>query len=171
MREDMTLSRALFHVALVVALVVLVGACGGPPRVAQQALSATAEGVARADVIVADRAAQADEVARAAALEIDGFEQALAAYDLAMAPWVTAERALLEAKGALLALQTAHDAWVAGAGDGGWLEAVACAVPILLRVSEAMLRAGVDVPPKLTTALSILVRLAERQCPEPEVTR
>lgn len=174
MREDLTLGRALAHVALAVAFVLAVAGCSGPPRAAQTALSVTAESVAGADVLVAPRAAQAAQAARAAAREVEGFEAALAAYDAAMAPWVAVERALLEAKGALLALQAAYDAWEAGAEDGPerWRAAVACGFPILARVGEALLRAGVELPPKLTRAMTLLLAFAEGQCPatSPEVT-
>jgi hypothetical protein len=148
----------------------LAGACGGPPRAAQLALSTTAEGLVLVDVQVAERIPEAAEAARAAAREIDDVIAALAAYDAAMAPWVRVERVLLEAKSTLLLLQHALDAWAAGASDGkrAWLDAVACAVPSIDRVAEVLGRAGAHLPPQLARASRLLVAFAGGTCPDPD---
>lgn len=157
-------------VASILVTAALAGACGGPPRAAQLALSTTAEGLLLVDVQVAERIPEAAEAARAAAREIDDVIAALAAYDAAMAPWVRVERVLLEAKSTLLLLQHALDAWVAGASDGkrAWLDAVACAVPSIDRVAEVLGRAGAHLPPQIARASRLLVAFAGGTCPDPD---
>jgi hypothetical protein len=135
------------RVAMAIALVAL--GCGGPPPAAQRVLSATAVGVVQTDLQLAPRV-------RAAGQACLSTSASWSEFDSCVAPWATAVAALRAVAQGLLALQSAHDAWVSGTDDGAiFLDSVPCIVDALARLARALEAASVPVPPLIPRALQL----------------
>lgn len=144
---------ALLVLGALIAVLLALPGCGGPPREARVALVATAHALRTADREVAPRYATAADEAREHA-------QDWASYDAAMRPWDEVERALRVAHTALLATQAGLDAWTAG-DQRGWLSTVPCLVEALDRLRLGLEAVGVHLLP-VTEAIALAGAFAGR---------
>lgn len=97
------------------------------------------------DAVLAPLAATAAERALASATD-------LADYQARTAPWRIIESALAEARAVVRLLNTVVQAWKAGAAtEADWKAVVACLVPALKQLAEALERH--DVAPQLSSVL------------------
>lgn len=169
MNRDITIGALLVSVFGAIALVLLVGGCGAESsRMAQRALSATAVSVQQVDQRMPPVIAEAAAAARAASVELDTLDAAMAEYDRRMLPFERATRALEEARSTLRVLQHALSMWKRSRhAKIGWYDAVACGLPVLAELAEALQRAGIDVPPELDRAMRLLLAFVGGTC-EPE---
>lgn len=131
----------------------LCASCGGPPREARVALTATALALRTADQEVAPRYTAAAGEAREHASDWAG-------YDAAMRPWNDVEAALRVAHTALLATQAGLDAWADG-NEGGWLASVPCLVEALDRLRLGLEGLGLHLGP-VTQAVALAGAFAGR---------
>lgn len=166
---------ALLLLGVVAATATVASACGGAPREVRQMAEASALGVDRADVLVAERIehrgteARAELARRVAAGLVASVADGLAWLDEQLAPERTATRVLRVARAALLAVEDALDAWDAGAGADALLEPAACAVAALEHVADALDALEVPVPDSVVSGARTLARFAAAACPAPEL--
>ncbi len=130
--------------------------CASAQTTAQRALTATAVGVAAADVRIAPRLTAAADEAREISTSWDE-------YDHAMRKWERVNRALMATRASLLTLQLALDAWAAG-DESGWKAALPCAGAALAELASAMSVAGVPVPEQLSAGIRAVGALVGGQC-------
>jgi hypothetical protein len=131
--------------------------CGGPPEALRRGTTAAAMAVVELDAPLAAGYTRAHREALAAS---DGWE----AYDERMGAWPDVERAARGTAAGLLSLDALLDAWDSARHEQVLSAAACVAVSIerLVRLAESV---GLEIPPALRTALSLL-RVAEVACTE-----
>ena len=130
-----SLGRVALAILAVVAYVCIVAGCGGSAYDrARTTVATTARVVAAADAVAADVVRERIESAET--------PEQLEREDR-RAERVT--RAFVTTHAALLAADSALDAWAAGSADeGSWLDAVSCALPALMGLADVLAEYGVS---------------------------
>ena len=124
-------------------------------------------GGAQADIDTARRAIELTSEAGAAADRVVAYECYRAPEPRAdehASECSTATDALVTARRTLQTAQEGVDAWQAGEGDGGAVQALSCIAGALGRAQEAMAAAGLPIPGKLGDALRLAARFGRAQC-------
>ncbi len=166
------------RVALVMMVLLLVAACGGPPREARIALEETAGGLVVADGLVAAAVASQGEEARARVRRevrdgtISGetpeetIAAGLARFEELLQGLTTARRVLRTTRAALQSVELALDAWAAGSSDeGGFFAAAACGLRSLAELTRALEAAAIEIPEAIASGVRTLAGFASGACP------
>lgn len=136
-------------------LLAVVAGCGGPPQATRTAVSVAGQAYAAGDEVLAERYTEAATECLEAATRAE--------YDACTRPWDRAVEAGASVRYALVALESALDAWEAGAGNRPWVDAASCAARAAQRWSEALWAVGVSAP-LLEEARRLLEPWAEAEC-------
>lgn len=159
--------------------VLILAACGGPPRAARIAIEQTAGGLVVADTLVADAVRERGQGARAQVLnevlrgDIEGGTPeetrslAMSRWDALMKPTTDARAGLRSAREGLSAVELAIDAWAAGSGsEGDFLRVAACAVAAIAEAVQSMEAAGLEMPAAVTGGIDLVAGFAAGGCEE-----
>lgn len=157
--------------------ILILSACGGPPRAARIAVEQTAGGLVIADTIVADAVTERGQGAReqvlAAVLRGDiaggspGETRALAMsrWDELMEPTTAARAGLRSAREGLSAVELALDAWAAGSGsEADFAREASCAVAAIAEAVQSMEAAGLEMPSAVAGGIDLVAGFAGGGC-------